>query len=360
MKKQTPNIIIIGAGLTGLTSAYLLKQLGYSATVLEARERLGGRIHTKYIHGGSIELGATWLGKKHVHLTQLLQELGLETFEQFAGETAIYQPSLDTPAQLVRLPHNPDPSLRIKGGTSALIQKLASELDEDLILLGQVVQSIQFEENSFKIETSDQSFEADLVITTLPPKLLTNTIQFNPKLPDALLDIAEQTHTWMGESIKSGLFFQAPFWKTNGTSGTIFSNAGPMTEMYDHTNFENTTHALKGFMHPSYQEVDAQERKNQILAQLRSYYGTIVDDYLSYEECSWSEEAFTFFPYQNSILPHQNNGHAVFRQELFDNRLIIAGSETAKSFPGYMDGAVQSAHRAVEQVQQQYDHQPKV
>ena len=96
------------------------------------------------------------------------------------------------------------------------------------------------------------------------------------------------------------------------------------------------------------------ERKNQILGQLRSYYGTIVDDYLSYEECSWSEEAFTFFPYQNFILPHQNNGHAVFRQELFDNRLIIAGSETAKSFPGYMDGAVQSAHRAVEQVQKRF------
>jgi len=44
MKKQ---IIILGAGLSGLTIAYLLKKKGYGVCVLEARDRLGGRIYTK-------------------------------------------------------------------------------------------------------------------------------------------------------------------------------------------------------------------------------------------------------------------------------------------------------------------------
>ena len=40
------NILIIGAGLTGLLLAYKLKQQGVSVIILEARERLGGRIYT--------------------------------------------------------------------------------------------------------------------------------------------------------------------------------------------------------------------------------------------------------------------------------------------------------------------------
>ena len=41
-----PGIVIVGAGLSGLTIAYLLQKSGYPSTILEARNRLGGRIHT--------------------------------------------------------------------------------------------------------------------------------------------------------------------------------------------------------------------------------------------------------------------------------------------------------------------------
>ena len=46
--------------------------------------------------------------------------------------------------------------------------------------------------------------------------------------------------------------------------------------------------------------------------------------------------------YHTNVLPHQHNGHPLFRQPLFDHRFFIAGSETAANFPGYMDGAIQS------------------
>jgi len=46
-------------------------------------------------------------------------------------------------------------------------------------------------------------------------------------------------------------------------------------------------------------------------------------------------------------MPHQNNGHPLFRTPLMNGRLIIAGSETAANFPGYMDGAVQSAYNVL-------------
>jgi monoamine oxidase len=90
MKTASPEIVIIGAGLTGLTLAFLLRQSGYPATILEARNRVGGRIHTQQTPSGTkVEMGATWLGSKHQHLGQLLSELDLGTFAQFLGTHAI-------------------------------------------------------------------------------------------------------------------------------------------------------------------------------------------------------------------------------------------------------------------------------
>ena len=56
-------VIILGAGLTGLTTAWLLKKQGIKALILEARDHIGGRIET--IEGANhtpIEMGATWFG----------------------------------------------------------------------------------------------------------------------------------------------------------------------------------------------------------------------------------------------------------------------------------------------------------
>jgi monoamine oxidase len=350
MKKEHSTIVIIGAGLTGLTIAYLLKKQGIAATIIEARDRLGGRIHTQYRGKGSIEMGATWLGKKHVHLTKLLEELQLEIFEQFMDERAIYEHMSFSAPQLVQLPPNSDPSFRIKGGTSQLIQQLAAQLDEHQIQLNQAVKSIHFTGEKVQLSTSKQDFEADHVITTLPPKLLVSSIQFTPALPKKLLDIAEKTHTWMGESIKVGLSYPKAFWRAKQTSGTIFSNAGPITEMYDHSTFEKGGFALKGFMNGAFHGASQAERKQQVVNQLKKYYGKTAEEFLTYEECVWSQEKYTYAPYEGYVLPHQNNGNAIFRKKYYAGRLIVAGSETAESFPGYMDGAVYSAQWVLTQL----------
>ncbi|MFT5257601.1 MAG: monoamine oxidase, partial [Arenicella sp.] len=60
MKKK---ILILGAGLSGIYLGHKLKKAGFSIKILEANNRIGGRIYTKKSQHTKVELGATWLWK---------------------------------------------------------------------------------------------------------------------------------------------------------------------------------------------------------------------------------------------------------------------------------------------------------
>lgn len=343
--------LIIGGGLSGLVTAYLLKKEGVKAVILEARSRPGGRIHTLHIENEpSIEMGASWLGKNHSYLLDLLKELEIRVMEQLMGNKAYYEPMSVSPPQLVDLPPNDEPSYRIEGGTDTLIRSLETRLDENLIHYGQVVNSIRKKGEIVEVQTNKGHFSTDVVISTLPPRLLVDGIEFSPLLPEQIRQIASETHTWMGESIKVALTFEKPFWQKSDSSGTIFSNVGPVQEMYDHSG--RSGYALKGFMNGAYHSVTRDERKELVLRQLRRFYGSKTDGYTSYHECVWIKENFTYSPYEQHVLPHQNNGHPVFQNVFMDGKLLISGAETATVSPGYMDGAVESAVRVVRQVKE--------
>jgi len=351
MKIVKTNIIIIGAGLTGLTLAYYLKKHQLDVTIVEARSRVGGRILTKRNPNlANIELGATWLGKQHVQLLDLLRELKLQIFEQEMGNTAIYEIYPDSDFEMVPLPNGDDPSFRIKNGTDQIIDKLVSEIDPGQIYTGHVIDAIEKTEDFITARSDIHIFKGSVIISTLPPLLFSRSIQVNPLLPNDLIQIAEKTRTWMGDSIKVGLSFDQKLWIGKNISGTIFSNVGSVNEMYDHSNFEDTLFALKGFLNESYSNLDKKERLKLVLNQLEKYYGKQVNDFLNYEEMLWKNEVFTAIPSSEYLMPHQNNGHDVYQKSYLDNSLFIAGTETSNSYGGYMEGAVNSAKYIYDQL----------
>jgi monoamine oxidase len=86
LMKQKKKVVIIGAGLSGLTLAYELEKKGIRSIVLEAADRIGGRIHTKTgVNGTPLELGATWFADKHSSLMTLIKELSIQKFDQFSS-----------------------------------------------------------------------------------------------------------------------------------------------------------------------------------------------------------------------------------------------------------------------------------
>ena len=344
------DILLLGAGLTGLTAAYYLRDSGLSVTLVEARDRIGGRIHTLYVErGAGLEMGATWLGRKHTALVELLEELNIEFYPQATDGRAIYEAEPGQPAQLVTLPPNPAPSHRIRGGSTALVRALAAQLPEDKLYLNQAVTRIEQSEDGLLARTADRVFRAQTIVSTLPPYLLTRSIAL-PDLPTELLAAARQTHTWMADSIKVGLVYEEPFWDQESSSGTLYSNLGPITELYDHSDAARGCYALKGFIDGRLHALPKAERRRLVLQHLVRCHGPIALNCLHYAEAVWRHAAGSFTPYTMPLRPHQNNGHPIFRQPFLDGRLLIAGSETADGFPGYMDGAVRSARWVAEQL----------
>ncbi len=345
------NVLIIGAGLTGVLLAYRLKKQGISVTVLEARDRIGGRIYTHLsAQETPIEMGATWLGQQHTALNQLLQELQIPIYPQYTEGSAWYEPTAIQAPQEVMLPHNESPSYRIQGGSSALINKLAEGLTKDELYLHTVVTHIKAHNDAIEVVTKNKTFTASTVVSTLPPNLLATSIQCSPPLPEHLMAIAKKTHTWMGASIKFGVSYPAPFWKKHHWSGTLYSNVGPITEMYDHTTVEQDKYALKGFLNSELSALTKEVRKEKVLAQLERTMGEEALEYLSYEETVWHEQPYTTAPYENFVFPHQNNGQTIYQKVQYNNRFYIAGSETASYYGGYMEGAVRSAQQCFERI----------
>jgi monoamine oxidase len=84
---QMSTVVVVGAGLAGLAAARRLVAGGHDVTVVEARDRVGGRTEGLALEDGTpLELGGQWIGEGHTRMTELVRELGLSTFRTWNDE----------------------------------------------------------------------------------------------------------------------------------------------------------------------------------------------------------------------------------------------------------------------------------
>lgn len=337
-------MIIAGGGLSGLTLAYFLSKKGISAQVLEASPRLGGRIQTvEGTRGTPLELGATWFSDAHDNLLNLIDELSLTKFPQFSGGVSLFQTKSFEPPQQFFVPASESPSYRLAGGTQKLIDTLAARLPTGAIHLNKQVSAIRQLGSLLTVETADgTSFEARQVIVCIPPQLAATSIQFWPELPESVNAILPTVQTWMAGAVKFTLEYDEPFWRKDGYSGMLYSHAGIVTEMYDHTNFEEDKFAFTGFLNAGAASYEKEVRKELVLRQLFGLLGPKAMQPTAYFDKVWND-AYLVDGNPAFRRPHENNGHLVLHASYMDGKLHFCGTETAATFAGYMEGAVAAA-----------------
>lgn len=82
MAENTYDVIVVGAGMAGLTAARSLAEAGLKVLVVEANDRIGGRIWTRHVGDEAIELGAEFIHGRPPELWALIKEAGLETYQR--------------------------------------------------------------------------------------------------------------------------------------------------------------------------------------------------------------------------------------------------------------------------------------
>lgn len=345
MNENLSKYIIVGAGLSGLTTANKLAKAGETDFVLlESRDRVGGRILTN----DGIDLGATWFQTHHHHVLDVLEELGVSKFHQFSKGRSVLVYNTMAPEHYFESDPNAPSAYRVSGSSSEMIQKLAEPV-RDKIRLQTVVSEISEIGNKIVVQTDKGIFSAEKVVVTIPPKIATR-IEFKPELSEVIMRAMDSTHTWMSNAIKVGLTFKTPFWRTKNLSGTVIGQVGAVTELYDHSSAEDNSYALMGFVNEGLRDSSPDQRKQHILEYLIKYLGTEIETYLTYEEKDWSQDWNTSCETIKSVYMSPSYGNPLFTETYMNGRLIFSGAETSALYGGYMDGAIYSGILAAKKV----------
>ena len=353
-------VLIVGGGLAGLTAARRLHHLGVDFRLIEARQRLGGRILS--VDGGGavaadgFDLGPSWFWPDtQPAMNALVGELGLTAFPQNTeGDIVVHRISREKPQRYRLTPQQAPQSMRLAGGSGALIAALAADLAAHRIRLGARVTHLARDAQGVEVRFttvsgSEETMRASHVLFALPPRLLEATVTFSPELDAATAERWRATPTWMAPHAKVFALYDKPFWREAGLSGTAQSMAGPLVEIHDATTVSGQA-ALFGFFGVLAERRAAAGKEMLVAAaiqqlillfgpQAASPIGTLFKD--------WAADPLTA-----THADRLGGGPPVatgqpWVGEAWRDRLSLAGSETADLEPGYLAGAVDAAEHAV-------------
>jgi monoamine oxidase len=253
------------------------------------------------------------------------------------------------------------PSMRVDGGTAALITALARGLPPGVIRLSIRATHLAISSTGIDVMTdSGQVLSVAQVLLALPPRLLVAQVGFDPPLPTAITRLWQSTPTWMAPHAKFVAVYDRAFWREAGLSGAARSQVGPLVEIHDATTAEGQA-ALFGFVGvPAESRARAGEAAVIAAAvkQLGQLFGSLAAQPMATLYKDWAADPLTATPDDLSAGNHPSPARQPWIEGDWQTRLILIGSETSRTEPGYLAGAHEAAERGTAAVLARLAAQP--
>lgn len=355
MHREKVDTIIIGGGLSGMYAAFLLAAKKKAVILLEARNRVGGRILSPEHNGFCTDLGPSWYWPRmNPRVKALVQTLGLKGYPQFEAGMCRFQTRDGHVETFPGYPMEP-PGWRLEGGMISLINGLLDHIPGDVIRLEHPVCEIQRLDHGIRVtvgrhdESPQCRLEASRIILAIPPRLAARTILFTPDLSYDLAQAMLRVNTWMAGHAKFFALYDTAAWRNNGFSGQGFSQCGPLGEIHDGSGAADRPYGLTGFVGiPALRRKNNEEMVRAILGQLGLLYGQGAGKPAKIYYQDWAREPFTATEYDlRAAHNHPEYDPPSGKTSIWDGTFHFAGTETADQLGGYLEGALASAERAV-------------
>lgn len=238
---------------------------------------------------------------------------------------------------------------RFSGGAQLVSIKVAEALGARVVL-NAPVHTIEQENSGVYVESDSLAVAAQRAIIAIAPTLA-GRLRYRPALP-ALRDQLTQRMP-MGTVIKVQCLYETPFWREEGLSGQVASDAGIVRITFDNSPQTGSPGVLLSFIEGdegrAWGAKPGEERRAAVLECLVRYFGKQAANPYEYVELNWAEEEYSRGGYAGYM---PTGAWTAYGEALHSpiGRLHWAGTETATIWNGYMDGAVSSGERAAAEV----------
>ena len=453
-KVKRADVVVVGAGFSGLAAARALVAAGHSVIVLEARDRVGGRTRNAEIAGGKYiaEVGGQFVGPTQDRILALTKAVGAKTFGVYnsgqsvylaRGQRVLYPASVGIPddPELAALfgalleidklaakvgvvapwkhpkarqydgmtlaqyltPKNLTPAAhavadaifqsiwgadadelsflyvlqyvaaagnaktagaflrliataggaqerRIVGGSVVVAEKVADRLGSRVVLSAPV-EKITDHDGIVRVATrGGPTVEARQAIVAVPP-VLAARIAYAPGLPAAKKAVLKAMVP--GSLSKVEAVYPTPFWREAGLSGQGVSDTGLARVPWDNSPPDGGVGVFFSFIggrrHREWSALDAATRRARVLDDFVRFTGDErARTPLEFVEKDWTTETWT----RGCPVGHFAPGVLARRGahlRTAHGRILVAGTETADYWLGYMDGAVRAGERAAKE-----------
>ena len=447
MSTREADVCVVGAGLAGLTAARRLSQGGRSVVVLEARDRVGGRVWTKTSRGGvPVDMGGCFVGPHHDRMHALAKEMGVATFKTFVdgdnvlatgGKVRRYRGDIprvspvallsagqaiarlnamakkvpvDAPWDAPRAAEWDALSVRawlsaarvptrlardlieatvracfaadlsevsllnwlflarsaggieslmniaggyqdaqFEGGVGQIPDAMAAELGAALVL-GSPVTAVRQTGDRVEVTGDGGVVSARRVVLALP-RALAAGIRFDPALPADHALLVHQVPA--GTEVKMVAIYDSPFWRGDGVSGATVATDDEIEVTLDTGQPNHSQGVVAGYSAgPRARALAALgegKRRAVFVRMLTRRLGPAAASPVEVMEQNWAEERWT----RGCSIGHFPTGVLTqYGRRLREpvGRLHWAGTETASTSYGAMDGAVRSGERVCEEI----------